>query len=340
MNSYLQPDYTKSLGQVCLSTCCASPHAKHFKVYSNVTHHFLTQYESLDVLCGWQTLGREKSLPWWIPDYDLNQDLAASPLVPKDGRESIYAASGYDHRSKFQPSTSEPSNWSRLETTGLYIDSVAVLLDPGPEDESFDSMEIRWQSLLLSTSGLLKDLPSEVQSFLTNVSMVINKYSQIRHSADPSSLSVEPIDIEPHLYEIDIVEAYIQTLLSGRISTRQRLTKDIIKALMSFQLPTQMSDLTQQQWFENICNAFEAGIIRRKLAVTRKGYIGTLPQEAMPEDLICVLFGCSVPVVLRKALDSDSYMLVGECYLYGFMDAEAIVMQVKGIMKAQDFVLC
>ena len=45
-------------------------------------------------------------------------------------------------------------------------------------------------------------------------------------------------------------------------------------------------------------------------------------------EILCVLFGCSVPVVLRKTLD-QAYTFVGETYLHGFMDAEAIAFQVK-----------
>jgi len=84
---------------------------------------------------------------------------------------------------------------------------------------------------------------------------------------------------------------------------------------------------------------------RRKLAVTNDSYIGAVPHEALPDDLICVLFGCSVPVVLRKDVIPKAtanevlYKFVGEAYLHGFMDAKAIVMLVKGIRKVQDFTL-
>lgn len=43
-------------------------------------------------------------------------------------------------------------------------------------------------------------------------------------------------------------------------------------------------------------------------------------------DVVCILFGCSVPVVLRKlsqGKDPD-YAFIGECYLHGMMDGEAI----------------
>ena len=47
-----------------------------------------------------------------------------------------------------------------------------------------------------------------------------------------------------------------------------------------------------------------------------------VPKKAAQDDLICVLRGCSVPVVLRNVGD-DAYRLVGECFLDGFMTGEA-----------------
>jgi len=46
-----------------------------------------------------------------------------------------------------------------------------------------------------------------------------------------------------------------------------------------------------------------------------------------------------VPVILRKFQDENFYEFVGECYLHGFMDAEAIALHIKGVLEEQEFVL-
>ena len=56
---------------------------------------------------------------------------------------------------------------------------------------------------------------------------------------------------------------------------------------------------------------------------------GLGPKGAREGDLICVLFGCSVPVILRAQRDPDTseithHEIIGECYIYGWMDGEAI----------------
>lgn len=63
----------------------------------------------------------------------------------------------------------------------------------------------------------------------------------------------------------------------------------------------------------------------RRLAVTDENYIGLVPPEAEEGDKICILFGCSVPVVLRENGD-DTVEFIGGCYindLDGVMDGHA-----------------
>ena len=53
--------------------------------------------------------------------------------------------------------------------------------------------------------------------------------------------------------------------------------------------------------------------------------LGLGPRSTAPDDVVCVLFGCSVPVILRKVEDIyDKYSLVGECFVYDRMDGEAL----------------
>ena len=44
-------------------------------------------------------------------------------------------------------------------------------------------------------------------------------------------------------------------------------------------------------------------------------------------DMFCLIFGCSIPVVLRKISASGGsphFEFVGECYVHGMMDGEAL----------------
>lgn len=72
---------------------------------------------------------------------------------------------------------------------------------------------------------------------------------------------------------------------------------------------------------------------RRVFFVTDDGYMGLGPQglgTAQVGDKICVVQGCHVPFVIRphttEPSGEQSYQLVGEAYVHGLMDGEAMTM--------------
>ena len=65
----------------------------------------------------------------------------------------------------------------------------------------------------------------------------------------------------------------------------------------------------------------------RRFLVTANGYIGLAPGEARKGDRVVIVYGCSTPLLIRKVDEAeDNWRLVGECYVYGLMDGEAIAM--------------
>ncbi|KAH7407351.1 heterokaryon incompatibility protein-domain-containing protein [Cadophora sp. MPI-SDFR-AT-0126] len=59
----------------------------------------------------------------------------------------------------------------------------------------------------------------------------------------------------------------------------------------------------------------------RHLFVSDHGYIGLVPDQAKPMDLICFIQGAKVPFVVRQG-SGYRYQLIGECYLHGLMKGE------------------
>ena len=62
----------------------------------------------------------------------------------------------------------------------------------------------------------------------------------------------------------------------------------------------------------------------RSFFKTREGYIGLAPRNAQPEDQVCFLLGCNMPMLLRPTTNSQ-YQVVGECYVHGLMNGEAFL---------------
>jgi hypothetical protein len=65
-------------------------------------------------------------------------------------------------------------------------------------------------------------------------------------------------------------------------------------------------------------------IMNRRLLISEKGMLGMAPIKAKKGDIICVLFGCSVPLLLRQRHSQEEYEFIGECYLDGYMNGEAL----------------
>jgi hypothetical protein len=65
-----------------------------------------------------------------------------------------------------------------------------------------------------------------------------------------------------------------------------------------------------------------AYIDNRSFFVTKRGYIGIGPNTMKSGDIVCTLFGSTVPFILRAVEGSEKFRLLGESYVHGIMDGE------------------
>ena len=72
---------------------------------------------------------------------------------------------------------------------------------------------------------------------------------------------------------------------------------------------------------------------------TMNGYIGSGARPVQPGDVVAVLFGAKVPILLRPQTDG-CYRLIGDCYVNGMMDGEAIELWKQGLLTTETFELC
>jgi hypothetical protein len=124
-----------------------------------------------------------------------------------------------------------------------------------------------------------------------------------------------------------VAEAYLRTLMTDRWMAGHRLNDENIKSFWS-------NDVI-------LWDSYNLGIGEntafRRLMISSKGYIGLAPPKAQEGDLICVLFGCSVPVIIRKV--KDHHIFIGESYVHGIMDGEAIDQMNEGTLTEEEFIL-
>ena len=75
----------------------------------------------------------------------------------------------------------------------------------------------------------------------------------------------------------------------------------------------------------------------RRLATLDQGYVVLGPRSCEEGDSVFILYGCSVPVILRQIDDGNSYKFIGECYVHGMMDGEAIMLKDQQDMPTKHF---
>ena len=74
------------------------------------------------------------------------------------------------------------------------------------------------------------------------------------------------------------------------------------------------------KFISSVCYCFYG----RTFIQTREGYIGLAPRTARPGDHVCILLGCSTPMLLRPAR-KNQFRVVGECYTHGLMSGKALL---------------
>ncbi|KAI3337263.1 heterokaryon incompatibility protein-domain-containing protein [Xylariaceae sp. AK1471] len=62
----------------------------------------------------------------------------------------------------------------------------------------------------------------------------------------------------------------------------------------------------------------------RRFFITRGGYWALGPPIMRSGDICAIIFGADVPFILRPVDGLTQYKVVGECYIYGLMDGEAV----------------
>ncbi|RDW75407.1 hypothetical protein BP6252_06549 [Coleophoma cylindrospora] len=75
---------------------------------------------------------------------------------------------------------------------------------------------------------------------------------------------------------------------------------------------------------------------RRCFAVSVKHSFMMVPKEARSTDLVCIIFGCDVPVIMRKHRNGR-YTFVGDCYVFKYMKGRAMENLEEGLYEVEMF---
>ncbi|KAF2444027.1 HET-domain-containing protein [Karstenula rhodostoma CBS 690.94] len=75
----------------------------------------------------------------------------------------------------------------------------------------------------------------------------------------------------------------------------------------------------------------------RRFFISEDGYFGLAPPNARKGDRVAVLYGAETPFILRRS--SSTFQVVGESYIHGLMDGEAVDYWRLGLKEVRNIVL-
>jgi hypothetical protein len=132
--------------------------------------------------------------------------------------------------------------------------------------------------------------------------------------------------IPPMWYKRACVYALKKTSHEGDLNTSKLMAHESLPESVLEYLKRVQAIVWSRKFFK--CNMSLASTTQELFAPPRECLVGVGPRNIEKGDLVCILFGCSVPVILRRSGTSwdgktPQVRFLGESYVHGKMDGEA-----------------
>jgi len=274
-------------------------------VYMNFVYHTILQSKKLDIICSLKQTGNESegyNLPSWVPDWGAkNVFVNASLTAYVKALYKICASGTTSAQVQF-----DLQNGAMIPSGGV-IDTVYEVGNTGlmTRADDFEPALVtihEWWSLTKTLRG------TSVESQEAFVRALCFDYIGPQHVNDYFTKS-----------------ELLQWILGAFSTLAAKICPDIhmdetlsgLKDLHDWVLyPGQ--EVRAMAWISQIVS----NIRYRKLFLSPSGILGLAPQAIKQGDKICILLGCSSPVMLRPV--DDHYILLGSAYVDGYMTGEAL----------------
>jgi hypothetical protein len=284
-----------------------------WEVYNKVVLYFLQEYKTLPTLALasgiWGDKAREQhthqyeNLPTWVPNWS---DCCVSNSEHTKGLSWLFYSTTGDATTYGFPKYSKASG-----------DLSARVL------ESDDKTVLRIKGLVVDT--VVGVVPYDEENQATEQYSILKAWRIYVQSLPEKKI-------------IDCIKAFVnvstaeQHGMSGR--SEEQIHKDgaayILQGLATNPQPEMDDDKVQEELAAISAGGHPASYFslarnfshNRSFVITATGCIGITPLGTQEEDTIAVIFGGGVPYVIRK--HDESFLFVGESYIYGFMSGEAV----------------
>lgn len=254
-------------------------------------------------------------LPSWVPDwrrprrttelgssnYSYETDGGLSRLLFKNAA--------------FPKVDSRNPTWKELQVAGLHFDTLDTLSEVYEDPNLSPTAENETLHLMLEFIVNLKDYPSPNTEFSAFWQTLVAGRDEHRLLKCPDSFA------EIFSYVLDLTTGKEGSISGQTYTRRQKLPKG--RGGLDEDKLRSRKPRSAGNTFRQVRTAMINATKNRRLGGTASGYIGLFPEHARTGDGVFVLKGCHVPVVLRSRRD-DKFKFVGECYVHGIMEGEAV----------------
>jgi hypothetical protein len=257
-------------------------------VYSHTARHIISTTRQLDVICVRQHDSDQFDLPSWVPDWTRSLRNFGQAIIGLHHHEPSFSAAG-----DTTASVSFSEDGYVLKAQGFMIDRIKALGKPfkkhGTPADVLPALAAYhdWATVFFG----FKD-PSNASKTEFGAAISCGNWLD---------------DDENLIDRLDSIEQLSQRLGVGFAPDtpgHAELSPEDDPSLMAAILSATLT------------------MSRRRLFISASSGSGLAPWDAEIGDQVCVLLGCKFPVVLRPV--GGHYILVGESYVNGFMDGEAV----------------
>lgn len=323
-------------------------------VFRQLVGSFFDKYGCLDIICyshvfknsaELSELREKKRLPSWIPDWKVHVEGKVMPVMASQGSnpgtgnfrpvwaldtDLMYRAS------KGRDPTYQISNDGQILTcSGIVLDIIDGLggskyNDTGELERNLPLIQptsSKNANPLLSDPSI-SDPTNEVEIILRSLVRCLTLDRADRYLSEhlPETHYLEALKSLCEAYFHDPNQKDIPRYFRSWIETNEELLilgrplKSYCNEAISVfhSLKTESTEKLGGRVKDTIST------MARRLAITEKGRLGMAPSRAQKGDSVMVLYGCNIPVLLRDR--GGKFEFVGECYVDGFMDGEAITL--------------
>jgi hypothetical protein len=272
------------------------------EVYQDFVVRAIERSQSLDIICRYwaSSASSEVTLPTWVRPLQSTQPRVNINVSERTDPDSLVGLPdhNYYHASRGTVAhvrSSPPSNSiASLFTHGVRIDTISKLGGRAPQG------------------------------------IILSEWRQLGNCAT--------------MKEAKASEDFWRTLVADRGPDGSNTPSWYTRAFLYCIALTPTGDIDTNRLIDT-CKAEESSLVvdflyrvqsviwNREFLVSKNNrWIGLAPMDAKVDDVICILDGCSVPVVLRPCSRDmgtrtdergSFYQFVGECYVHGMMDGEA-----------------